>query len=70
MDKWVELHPLILPANLTAQYRQDAHVTVTVQATSSEADSNICRIRISWDGQWQDGEVEMAQHFILAELPS
>jgi len=69
-DKWVELHSLILPTNLTAQYRGDAHVTITVQATSSEADSNICRIRISWDGQWRDGEAEMAQHLVLTELPS
>ena len=68
--KWVALHPVILPANLTAHYREEAHLTITVQATSSETDSNICRIRISWDGQWHNGEAEMAQHFVLTELPS
>lgn len=69
--KWLKLHPVIMPANLAdlALRRSAADVTVSLQVTSSEADSTICRFRISWDGQWNDGEAEMAQHLILKALP-
>jgi hypothetical protein len=71
-DKWLELHPLILPANLAdlARRRQPAYMRISVQVTSSEVDSDIRQFQISWDGQWKDGEVEMAQHLVVTALPS
>jgi hypothetical protein len=71
-DKWLELHPIILPANLAdlARRRQPAYMRISVQVTSSEVDSDIRQFQISSDGQWKDGEVEMAQHLVVTTLPS
>lgn len=69
--KWLKLHPLIMPANLAdlALRRSAADITVNLQVTSSEADSGIYRFRMAWDGQWNDGETEMAQHLVVRPLP-
>jgi hypothetical protein len=70
-DKWLQLHPVILPANLgeLAKRRTAADITISLKVTSSEADSPISRFRVSWDGKWNDGEIEMAQHLILTSVP-
>jgi hypothetical protein len=66
-DKWLQLHPVILPANLgeLAKRRTAADITISLKVTSSEADSPIFGFRLSWDGRWSDGEAEMAQHLIV-----
>lgn len=66
--KWLELHPLIVPNNLPARRREKADMVVSLQARSNEGESNIYRFRISWDGQWQDGESEMVHHLVTKEL--
>jgi hypothetical protein len=65
--KWVELHPLIAPHNLTdlARRREKVQMIVTLQAQAAEANSDAIRIKISWDGEWKDGEAEMAKHLII-----
>ncbi len=70
--KWLNLHPIIMPGNLAdlAPRRSAADITVSVRVTSSEVDSPMNRYRISWDGNWHDGEAEMAQHLILKAVPS
>ena len=40
---------------------------VSLNVRYKESESRIIRFRISWDGKWDDGEKEMAQHFILEE---
>ena len=71
-DKWLQLHPLIMPNNLAeiAFRRVPAKVDMTVSlvARSSEADSPIKRLQIAWDGRWSAGEAEMAQHLVIKEL--
>lgn len=69
-NKWIELHPLITPNNLTdlIKRREKVDMILTIQAQSAEADSAQSRIQISWDGQWEDGEVEMAKHLKIKQL--
>lgn len=69
-NKWVQLHPLILPHNLAdlAVRRGPFEMVVSFQARGAEASSEMKRIRIVWDGQWHDGENEMAQHLVISEL--
>jgi hypothetical protein len=69
-SKWVQLHPLILPNNLAdfAVRRGPFEMVLSFQARAAEASSSMKRIKISWDGQWHDGESEMAQHLVIREL--
>jgi hypothetical protein len=68
--KWVQLHPLITPNNLVplALRRGAFKMVISLQARAMEASSLIKRIEISWDGRWEEGEAEMAKHFIIREL--
>ena len=61
-DKWLELQCLVVPNDLQARRRERTDVIVSFQARSNEGQSHVLRVRISWDGQWADGEVEMSHH--------
>jgi hypothetical protein len=65
--KWIELLPLITPNNLVARRRERSDLVVTLQARSTEGSSPFLRIRIAWDGDWEDGELEMARHLRVSE---
>jgi hypothetical protein len=64
-EKWVELHPLIAPIALNARRREPCNLIVSLQARSLEADSNLLRVKIAWDGKWADDAEEMAQHMVV-----
>jgi hypothetical protein len=68
--KWVELHPLIVPHNLAqrGRRREKVQMIVTLQAQAAEANSGLVRIKIAWDGRWEDGEAEMAKHLIIGKV--
>jgi len=61
-NKWLQLHTLVIPFNLDIIRRSSTSLVLTVQARATEADSNILRVRISWDGGWEDGAQEMRRH--------
>jgi hypothetical protein len=63
--KWLQLHPLVAPFNLEVIRRNSANLILRVQARSNEADSEILSVRVSWDGQWEDGATEMQRHLIV-----
>ena len=65
--KWIELQPLVTPNNLDARREGKTDVIVTLQARSAEGFSPFLRLRISWDGQWDDGELEMTRHLVINE---
>ena len=67
-DKWLELLPLITPNNLNAKRREPAIVIVTFQVRANEADSELFRLKLSWDGGWHDGAQEMQGHFVAESL--
>ena len=66
--KWVELLPLIQPFNLDKQLRGPGVFVATLQARANEADSDPIRLQVSWDGQWHDGDVEMASHLVVKDI--
>lgn len=39
-----------------------------LRAQGNERDSPSTRIKIAWDGEWLDGDVEMAKHLVVKEL--
>jgi hypothetical protein len=56
------LTPVISPNNFPGEHTGTTRLWVTVQARSVEVDSNVLRVEIAWDGQWDPGEEEMAKH--------
>ena len=63
--KWVGLHPQVMPQPFQDQYRAPANVRLLLQARSIERDSDLILIKMSWDGEWEDGEVEMGKHMVV-----
>jgi hypothetical protein len=48
-------------------YTEKFRIAVTLQARGAEKDSNILRVKISWDGKWSDDKDEMKhQHLVLS----
>ena len=69
-DKWLELLPLVAPYNLDIKRREECLVVLSLQARGNEADSPILRVRVSWDGGWEDGAQEMKRHLVVKVLDS
>jgi hypothetical protein len=79
-DKWIELSPLIVPNNLLTRRKLpenrltrqptnwSTNMVVTLQARANEGESAITRFLISWDGEWEDGDIEMAKHLVVKEF--
>ena len=63
------LTPLFPANNLNAQYTGQCDLKLSFQAKSSEIDSRVIIIRITWDGTWHDGITEMQQRFKIREEP-
>jgi hypothetical protein len=63
------LMPLILPNNLNAHWNGQFRLVASLQARSNQVDSEVVRIEISWNGSWEDGDVEMRRHLVINELP-
>ena len=66
--KALELHPLVTPFNMVAKWQTQTRLRLLLQARSVEADAQSLRVEISWDGNWADGDVEMANHLVVKEL--
>lgn len=66
--KWLQLQTLIAPHNLDVVRRSPTTMIVSIQARSNEADSNIARLKIAWDGKWHDGAQEMQKHLVVTEV--
>jgi hypothetical protein len=66
--KALTLLPLISPYNLNARRNGKCSMIAWVQAKSNRADSPLLRIKISWDGDWDDGEKEMKRHLVVEQL--
>lgn len=66
-DKWVEIHPIVLPFNLNSRHRTASSMVATFQARGIESDSNLLRVSIAWDGGWSDDAEEMKRHMVVKE---
>jgi hypothetical protein len=69
--KGVTLLAMVMPVEFPFLYRRGpfSGVVFTLQARSAETDSNTIRVRVSWDDKWNTGEVEMANHLVVEQLP-
>jgi hypothetical protein len=66
--KSLELLPLITPYSLTAKWSGNARIVLSLQVRASEADSDIIRVEVSWNGAWEDGTQEMMRHLVVKVL--
>ncbi len=67
-DKWLQLHPLIVPFGLEVLSRHRTTWRLWVQAKSNECESHVLRVTIYWDGEWHNDAREMGRHLkITAE---
>lgn len=60
----VRLSPII-PGQVPDCYTEKFRIAITLQARGLEADSNVSRIEISWDGKWADNKDEMNRHLVV-----
>src|SRR2546430_1853369 len=61
-EKVFSLLPLIIPLSLAARREEKFRMVISLQVRSTQADSRIFRIGISWDGNWEDGDIEIQRH--------
>jgi hypothetical protein len=54
------------PFNFPAMMKGEQHFWVTVIARGLNDESRPLRLKIDWDGQWERGDAEMAQHLTIA----
>jgi hypothetical protein len=55
----------IIPADIPLFYSRECRIRLTLQARGMEADSNLLRVEISWNGKWSDDQVEMMRHLVV-----
>lgn len=67
-NKWVQLHPLIVPNNHLMLWKKPMTIVAGLQARANEGESAITRFQISWDGKWEDGDTEMACHLVVKDI--
>ena len=64
----LRLYPIIVPYNLTVVSKQPWEFVAWFQGRSSEVDSDVVRLQVSWDGRWESGETEMQNHLQIKLL--
>jgi hypothetical protein len=65
----LSLLPIIPANNLPFSRAEASEFVASFQVKSTQCDSDIVRIRFSWDGRWEDGETEMQTHLKVKILP-
>jgi hypothetical protein len=61
----LSLCPLIQPFNLPLSWQEGVRYRLTLQARGVESDSNVFRVEISWDSQWADDTIDMANQLAV-----
>ena len=67
-DKCVEIHPLVVPFNLEIRRSGKVVMVASLQARGNQANSEVLRVHISWDGGWEAGDQEMKRHLVVKAL--
>ena len=57
--------PLLVRNNFRAEHRGATRLWMTAVAHGAEGASNVVRIEVAWDGQWDPGEAEMQRRLTL-----
>jgi hypothetical protein len=61
-DGVLSFTPLVFPNHFPRPPSGRVDYWVTLQARSLETESKLVRLKIAWDGQWDPGEKEIANH--------
>lgn len=70
-DGTFQIYPAFRPNMLKAEWANESvRLRLSLQARSTEADSNVLRFEISWDGKWEDGADEMLRHLVVNQVVS
>lgn len=69
-DNWVELHPLAPLFNLKTQRNAPVNMVISLQVRANEVQSPIAKFSIIWNGKWDDGDFNMAQHMVVKKITS
>jgi hypothetical protein len=65
------LTPMVVPSNFEGHFKAEPVIFwVTVQARSVEAYSKPLRLEIAWNGKWDRGKAEMADHLTIKPTKS
>jgi hypothetical protein len=59
---FLSIHPLFKPYNLNIIHAGSADFVLCLQARSDKGESPLTKIRIKWNGEWNDGELEMSKN--------
>jgi hypothetical protein len=62
-----QLSPIIRGQFLDV-FDKQFRMVITLQARGVEADSNILRVEISWNGKWADDKDEMKRDFVIKDV--
>jgi len=57
---------MVTPLSFPGSMQGETHVWVTVVARGPSGESEPVRLRIDWNGKWERGDAEMAQHLQIA----
>lgn len=66
--KWLALNLMVHPFNLESRRAKACNLVLSIRAQGNEADSPVVRVKISWNGQWSDGALEMRRHLTVETL--
>lgn len=64
-EKGIGLHPQLVPNNFPQRLESAGSFAVVVQAQGVESSSPAYRVEVSWNGEWVDGDAEMAKNLIV-----
>ena len=62
----IALTPMVTPLSFPGSMQGETHVWVTVVARGPKGESRPLRLKIDWNGKWDRGDIEMAQHLQIA----
>jgi hypothetical protein len=68
-EKWLELTTVIEILALQRIYREECHLTLTLQAKAQQSDSKPLRIELHWYGHWSDGVHDMRALMAVKTVP-
>jgi hypothetical protein len=62
----LRIETLFTPNSMRAERNDSCRVALFLQARSTQVDSPMYRVEISWDGTWEPGETEIQRHLRIA----
>ena len=65
---YFQLSTYVVPNNFTGVLTQPGSLRAEILAVADNSQSRPLHLEVSWDGQWADGEAEMAKHLLIKQV--